>query len=56
MLLGSAPVISEIRIWKFLYLIHKAKGAVRNVDASQKVERSSIFNQILSRGRMPGVI
>ncbi len=51
MLLGSAPVISEIRIWKFLYLIHKAKGAVRNVDASQTGKRESIFDQILSRGK-----
>ena len=49
-------MISEIRIWKFLYLIYKAKGAVRTVDISQKVERSSIFNQILSRGRTCGLI
>jgi predicted O-methyltransferase YrrM len=56
MLLGSAPVISEIRIWRFLYLIHKAKSAVQTADASQNVERSSIFNQILSRGRTLGLI
>lgn len=51
MLLGSASIISEIRIWKFLYLIHKAKSAVRPTGLSQKPENGSIFDQVLSRGR-----
>jgi hypothetical protein len=51
MLLGSTSAISEIRIWKFLYLIHKAKSAVRATDVSQKLEHASIFDQILCRGR-----
>jgi predicted O-methyltransferase YrrM len=51
MLLGSASVISEIRVWSFLYLIHKAKGAVSKAEMSQEVESGSIFDQILSRGR-----
>jgi predicted O-methyltransferase YrrM len=51
MLLGSTFLISEIRVWRFLYLIHKAKSAVRRSDLSQKVESGSIFDQILSRGR-----
>ena len=51
MLLGSTSLISEIRVWRFLYLIHKAKSAVRMSDIPQKVESGSIFDQILSRGR-----
>jgi spermidine synthase len=51
MLLGSSSVISEIRIWRFLYLIHKANAAVRTGDVSQKLESGSIFDQIVSRGR-----
>ncbi|HEX9425472.1 MAG TPA: CmcI family methyltransferase [Pyrinomonadaceae bacterium] len=51
MLLGSTSVISEIRVWRFLYLIHKAKSAVRRTDVSQNLENGSIFDQILSRGR-----
>jgi predicted O-methyltransferase YrrM len=51
MLLGSAPIISEIRIWKFLYLIHKAKSAVRPSRISQTMENGSIFDQVLSRGQ-----
>jgi predicted O-methyltransferase YrrM len=51
MLLGSSSVISEIRIWRFLYLIHRSKNAVRTTDMSQKLENGSIFDQILSRGR-----
>jgi len=49
MLMGSTLLISEIRVSRFLYLIHKAKGALR--DTSQKTESGSIFDQILSRGR-----
>ena len=51
MLLGSTLLISEIRIWRFLYLIHKAKGPVRRSDGSQSFESESVFDQILSRGR-----
>jgi predicted O-methyltransferase YrrM len=51
MLLGSAPVISEIRVWRFLYLIRKAKGAVRSTAASRNFDNGSIFDQVLSRGR-----
>src|SRR5882724_2974919 len=51
MLLGSTLLISEIRVWRFLYLIQKAKGAVRRTDMSQTVETGSIFDQVLSRGR-----
>jgi predicted O-methyltransferase YrrM len=51
MLLGSTSVISEIRVWRFLYLIRKAKSAVRRTDVAQSLENGSIFDQILSRGR-----
>lgn len=51
MLLGSTSFISEVRVWNFLYLIRKAKGAPRGTQMSQKVESGSIFDQILSRGR-----
>jgi predicted O-methyltransferase YrrM len=51
MLLGSTPVISEIRVLRFLYLIRKAKTAVRRTDVSQNLESGSVFDQILSRGR-----
>jgi len=56
MLLGSTLLISEIRVWRFLYLIHKAKSAVRRTDVSQNVENGSIFDQILRRGRTFGLI
>lgn len=51
MLMGSTLLISEIRVWRFLYMIYKPTGAVRGSDLSQEVERGSIFDQILSRGR-----
>ena len=51
MLLASRPVISEIRVWHFLYLIRKAKTAFRTPDMSQEGEGGSVFDQILSRGR-----
>jgi cephalosporin hydroxylase len=51
MLMGSTPLISEIRVWKFLYLIRKAKTAFPAPDTDQKDERGSIFEQILNRGR-----
>jgi predicted O-methyltransferase YrrM len=51
MLMASTVLISEIRVLRFLYLIHKAKSAVRSSDVSQKIDRESIFDQILTRGR-----
>ena len=51
MLLGSTQLISEIRVWRFLYLIHKAKGAVRRHDMSRNVGSGSVFDQIVSRGK-----
>jgi predicted O-methyltransferase YrrM len=47
MLMGSTPLIAEIRVWNFLYLIHKARSAV----SGSKGQCGSIFDQILSRGR-----
>lgn len=51
MLLASTLLISEIRVWRFLYLIYKAKTPVRRTDLSQSFESESVFDQILSRGR-----
>ena len=51
MLLGSTLLISEIRVWRFLYLIRKAMSAVRRRDISQKMESESIFDQIMTRGK-----
>ena len=51
MLMGSTSLISEIRVWKFLYLIRKAKTAFPAPDQGQKEENGSIFEQILNRGR-----
>jgi predicted O-methyltransferase YrrM len=51
MLLGSTLLISEIRVWRFLYLIYKAKGPVRRSDGTQSFESESVFDQILSRDR-----
>jgi hypothetical protein len=45
--MGSTPMISEIRVWHFLYLLRKAK----NVASRSKDETGSIFDQIRSRGR-----
>jgi hypothetical protein len=47
MLMGSTSLISEIRVWKFLYLIRKAKSAY----SGSKGESESIFDQIQSRGK-----
>jgi predicted O-methyltransferase YrrM len=47
MLMGSTPLISEIRIWNFLYLVRKATSA----RSGSKGESGSIFDQILSRGK-----
>jgi predicted O-methyltransferase YrrM len=51
MLMGSASSISEIRVWKFLYLIRKSETAFRAPDMSQEGDGGSVFDQILSRGR-----
>ena len=51
MLMGSAWSISEIRVWKFLYLIRKSKTAFRAPDIGQEGKGGSVFDQILSRGR-----
>ena len=51
MLMGSTSFISEIRVWKFLYLICKAKTAFPAPNMGQKDERGSIFEQILNRRR-----
>ncbi len=51
MLMGSTSLISEIRVWKFLYLIRKAKTAVPVPDDGQKDKSGSMFEQILNRGR-----
>ena len=51
MLLGSTLLISEIRVWRFLYLIQKARSAVPESDAGEKGKSRSVFDQILSRGK-----
>ena len=51
MLLGSTLLISEIRVCRFLYVIHKAKSAVRRREIYEKSERGSIFDQIISRDK-----
>jgi len=56
MLMGSTLLISEIRVWRFLYLIHKAKNAARSRETSQKIESSSIFDHIVSRGKQWNLI
>jgi cephalosporin hydroxylase len=56
MLLGSTLLISEIRVWRFLYLIYKARSAVRGADADDKGNGRSVFDQIQSRGKKWGLI
>ena len=56
MLMGSTLLISEIRIRRFLYIIHKEKTAVRRSDLSQTVESGSIFDQILTRDKKVSLI
>src|SRR5438876_5382005 len=52
MLMGSTVLIDEIRVWRFLYLIRKAVTAhAESPEARRNDESSSIFDQILSRGR-----
>jgi len=47
MLMGSTSLISEIRVWNFLYLIRKTKSAF----SGSTGESGSIFEQILRRGK-----
>ena len=47
MLMSSTSLISEIRVWHFLYLIRKGSGA----SSGSKGESGSIFDQIRSRGK-----
>lgn len=47
MLMGSTSLISEIRVWYFLYLIRKRRDAF----SGSKGESGSIFDQIQSRGK-----
>jgi len=47
MLMSSTSLISEIRVWHFLYLIRKGSGA----SSGSKDESGSIFDQIRSRGK-----
>ena len=56
MLMGSTLLISEIRVWRFLYLIQKAKGAAPSREISHKGESDSIFDHILSRGKQWSLI
>src|SRR6202035_3463851 len=51
MLLGSTVLISEIRVWNFLYMIYKPKDAVQRPAICQSVVTQSIFDRILSRGK-----
>jgi len=51
MLMGSTSLISEIRVWKFLYLIRKAETVFPAPDTGQEGESGSVFDQIVSRGR-----
>ena len=52
MLMASTWLISEIRVWKFLYLIRKDNGA----SSGSKDKSGSIFDQILSRGKKQSLI
>ena len=51
MLMGSGCSISEIRVWKFLYLIRKAETAFPAPDTGHQGSGGSLFDQIVSRGR-----
>lgn len=51
MLLGSTLLISEIRVWNFLYMIRRGKGGSRVACADEKGESRSVFDQIRSRGK-----
>jgi hypothetical protein len=47
MLMASTWLISEIRVWKILYLIRKAENPL----SGPKGESGSIFDQILNRDK-----
>jgi predicted O-methyltransferase YrrM len=51
MLMGSTSLISEIRVWKFLYLIRKAGTVFPAPDTGQEGESGSVFDQILNRDK-----
>jgi hypothetical protein len=51
MLIASISQISEIRVWKFLYVIRKARTALSASEIGQADDSGSIFEQILNRGR-----
>ena len=52
MLMASTWLISEIRLWKFLYLIRKDNSA----SSGSQDKSGSIFDQILSRGKKQSLI
>ncbi len=51
MLMGSTSLIAEIRVWKPLYLIRKGAAHERPIEAIMNEASTSIFDQILSRGK-----
>jgi len=56
MLMDSTSLIAEIRVLKFLYLIRKAEAAFPGFGVGENDENGSIFDQILSRGRVRSLI
>ena|SRR5215831_1654065 len=51
MLLGSTSLISEIRVWNFLYMLRKGKGAAPIPAANENEKSRSIFAQVRRRGK-----
>jgi predicted O-methyltransferase YrrM len=51
MLMGSTSLIAEIRVWKPLYLIRKSAARGQPNNAIVNEASTSIFDQILSRGK-----
>jgi predicted O-methyltransferase YrrM len=51
MLMGSTSLIAEIRVWKQLYVIRKRTDRKRPSDGTTNVASSSVFDQILNRGK-----
>jgi len=51
MLMGCTSLIAEIRVWKPLYLIRKSAARGRPNNAIVNEASTSIFDQILSRGK-----
>src|SRR5207249_5952082 len=56
MLMDSTSLIAEIRVLKFLYLIRKAEAAFPGFGVGENDENGSIFDRILSRGRVRSLI